>query len=157
MSDGIKYKPAGGVVAAELYPVRGLASPAGMTAGSGVAVELCDAGCSYTESFSVEECRVKVEHKLVLRADPSRAEAWFGEKFLSQCGCEGVAARIRLASGETMVVGWSSRFGFEQALRLRSLTLHSGGEAVEAPCVELVLAACDTSRAARDGAQPVQG
>ena len=77
MSEGKQYKPVGGVVAAELFAVRGLASPAQMTAGTGTAVELCDAGCSYSETFTVDEGRVSVEHVLVLRADMKRAEAWF--------------------------------------------------------------------------------
>ena len=98
MSEGKQYKPVGGVVAAELFAVRGLASPAQMTAGTGTAVELCDAGCSYSETFTV--------------------------------------------------AGWSPRFGFEQALRLRSLALRSGAEAVDEPHAELTLAATDTSRAA---------
>ena len=147
MSDVKRYKPVGGVAAAELYPVRGLASPAQMAAGGGVAVELCDAGSSYGETFSVEEGRVKVEHELVLRADIARAEAWFGEEFVARCGDEGVAARVTLASGETLVAGWSPRFGFEQALRLRSLALRSGADALDAPHAELVLTAADTSRA----------
>ena len=121
MSGGKQYKPVGGVVAAELFAVRGLASPAQMTAGTGTAVELCDAGCSYSETFTVDEGRVSVEHVLVLRADMKRAEAWFDDAFVARCGDEGVAALVTLASGETLVAGWSPRFGFEQALRLRSL------------------------------------
>lgn len=156
MSEGKQYKPVGGVVAAELFAVRGLASPAQMTAGTGTAVELCDAGCSYSETFTVDEGRVSVEHVLVLRADMKRAEAWFDEAFVAwfdeafvaRCGDEGVAALVTLASGETLVAGWSPRFGFEQALRLRSLALRSGAEAVDEPHAELTLAATDTSRAA---------
>ncbi len=148
MSEGKQYKPVGGVVAAELFAVRGLASPAQMTAGTGTAVELCDAGCSYSETFTVDEGRVSVEHVLVLRADMKRAEAWFDDAFVARCGDEGVAALVTLASGETLVAGWSPRFGFEQALRLRSLALRSGAEAVDEPHAELTLAATDTSRAA---------
>lgn len=85
MSEGKQYKPVGGVVAAELFAVRGLASPAQMTAGTGTAVELCDAGCSYSETFTVDEGRVSVEHVLVLRADMKRAEAWFDEAFVARC------------------------------------------------------------------------
>lgn len=147
MSDGKQYKPVGGVVAAELYSVRGLASPAQMAAGGGTAVEIADAGSSYTETFSLEEGRVRVEHLLVLRADAARAGAWFDESFIAACA-EGVAARITLASGETLVAGWSPRFGFEQALRLRSLALRSGAEAVDEPHAELTLFSCDTARAA---------
>lgn len=77
-----------------------------------------------------------------------RAEAWFDEAFVARCGDEGVAALVTLASGETLVAGWSPRFGFEQALRLRSLALRSGAEAVDEPHAELTLAATDTSRAA---------
>ncbi len=154
MSDVKRYKPVGGVVAAELYAVRGLASPAQMVAGGGVAVELCDAGSSYTETFSVDEGRVRVEHRLVLRADISRAGAWFDEEFVARCGDEGVAARFTLASGETLVAGWSPRFGFEQALRLRSLALRSGTDALDAPHAELELAADDTSRAAAADSLP---
>ena len=58
-----------------------------------------------------------------------------------------MAARIVLASGETIVAGWSQRFGFEQALRLRSLALRSGDNAVDEPHAELTLACRDTSRA----------
>lgn len=147
MSDAKRYKPVGGVVAAELYPVRGLASAGQLAEGGGTAVELCDAGSSYTETFEVEQGRVKVEHRLVLRADMGRAAAWFDEAFVARCGAEGVAARVTLASGERVVVGWSPRFGFEQALRLRSLALRSGTEPLDAPHAELTLSACDTSRA----------
>ena len=101
MSEGKQYKPVGGVVAAELFAVRGLASPAQMTAGTGTAVELCDAGCSYSETFTVDEGRVSVEHVLVLRADMKRAEAWFDEAFVARCGDEGVAALVTLAATDT--------------------------------------------------------
>ena len=147
MSGGKNYKPVGGVAAAELFAVRGLVSPRQMAAGGGTAVEIADTGSSYTETFSVDEGRVSVEHVLVLRADLGRAEAWFDGDFLARCGAEGVAARIVLASGETIVAGWSQRFGFEQALRLRSLALRSGDKAVDEPHAELTLACRDTSRA----------
>lgn len=157
MSEGKNYKPAGGVAAAELFAVRGLASPAQMAAGGGTAVEIDDAGSSYTETFTVDEGRVTVEHVLVLRADLGRAAAWFDEEFLARCAAEGVAARVALASGGTLLAGWSPRFGFEQALRLRSLAVRSGERAADAPHAELTLACRDTSRAPDADDLPAEG
>ena len=60
---------------------------------------------------------------------------------------EGLAARVSLATGEVLLLGYSERFGFEQALRLKSLSFSSGSSPNDSPRVVLTLAACDTDSA----------
>ena len=141
------YKPAGGVVAAELFPVRGLASPKDMIEGRGAAVSLMDDGSSYEEEFSARDGQVSVCHTLVLCSDRKLAAEWFDSSFLRICAAEGVAAVVRMASGERIVAGWCPRFGFEQALRLQSLLFLSGERPTDSPRVKLILACRDTGSA----------
>jgi len=141
------YKPAGGVVAAELFPVGGLSSPQEMVAGRGVAVSLVDDGSSYEEEFSASDGRVSVLHTLALCSDRRLAAAWFDRRFLRLCASEGVAAAVETATGERIVAGWCPRFGFEQALRLQSLRFLSGERPGDPPRVKLVLSCRDVTSA----------
>ena len=124
------YKPVGGVVAAELFPVGGLASPREMVAGRGVA-----------------DGQVSVLHTLALCSDRKLAAEWFDRDFLRRCAAEGVAAVVETATGEKIVAGWCPRFGFEQALRLQSLRFLSGERPNDSPRVKLTLACRDVSSA----------
>ena len=141
------YKPVGGVVAAELFPVGGLASPREMVAGRGVAVPLMDDGSSYEEEFSARDGQVSVLHTLALCSDRKLAAEWFDRDFLRRCAAEGVAAVVETATGEKIVAGWCPRFGFEQALRLQSLRFLSGERPNDSPRVKLTLACRDVSSA----------
>ncbi len=141
------YKPAGGVVAAELFAVRGLASPEEMTEGHGVAVPLMDDGSSYDEELSAPDGQVSVRHTLALCSDRKLAAEWFDSRFLRLCAAEGVAAVVKMASGERIVAGWCPRFGFEQALRLQSLRFLSGERPADSPRVKLILECRDTRSA----------
>ena len=60
---------------------------------------------------------------------------------------EGVVAEIVLASGESVVVGWSERFGFEQALRIKEMLFLSGKRPTDLPRVVLTLCSKDTKSA----------
>lgn len=142
-----KYKPIGGIIAAELFTVGDRVGVEGLTAGQGVAVELMDDGSKYEEVATAEESLVSVEHTLTLCSDRHLSQAWFDEDFLQRAAVEGVAARILLATGEELTLGWSERFGFEQALRLRSLRFDSGSQPNDSPRTVLTLVACDTHSA----------
>ena len=139
-----RFKPVGGVAHAELFAVHGLRGVEDMTPGEGVEVSLMDDGSHYDEHISSDHLPVSVQHTLTLCAPRSQASAWFDSAFLAHASAEGVVARIALSSGEEMMIGWSPKFGFEQALRLRSLQFHSGDRPQQTPTVELTLCSCDT-------------
>ena len=142
-----RFKPVGGVAHAELFAVHGLRGVEDMTPGEGVEVSLMDDGSHYDEQTQASGLPVSVEHTLTLCSDRNLTAAWRNAEFLQRAAAEGVAARIRLSSGEELIVGWSPHFGFEQALRLHSLSFHSGSRPQEQPKVVLTLSSRDTSSA----------
>lgn len=144
MTENLTYKPIGGVAEAELWVVGGLTSVEELRDGTGLRVDLADDGSLYEESIETEGRPVSVRHTLTLCSDPNRARAWFDSRLLDHAAIEGLAARITLATGERLTLGWSERFGFEQALRLRSLHFSSGAKPNASPTVKLVLEARDT-------------
>lgn len=139
MSENKTFKPIGGIIAAELFPIAGLREPQAIVEGEGVKVTLADYASHYEESFASENCPVSVQHTLTLVADRAEAASWIDAEFLRHCAAEGVVARVHLATGERLTVGWSPRLGFEQALRLRSLKCATGLRPKHRPRVELVL------------------
>ena len=142
-----RFKPVGGVAHAELFAVHGLRGVEDMTPGEGVEVSLMDDGSHYDEQTLASGLPVSVEHTLTLCSDRNLTAAWRNAEFLQRAAAEGVAARIRLSSGEELIVGWSPHFGFERALRLHSLSFHSGSRPQEQPKVVLTLSSRDTSSA----------
>lgn len=142
-----KYKPIGGITAAELFTVGDRVGVEELVAGQGVAVELVDDGSKYEEEASAENSLVSVHHTLTLCSDRPLAAAWFEDDFLLRAAVEGLAARVVMSTGEQLTLGWSSRFGFEQALRLKSLTFSSGSYPNDSPRVVLTLTACDVDSA----------
>ena len=142
-----RFKPVGGVAHAELFAVHGLRGVEDMTPGEGVEVSLMDDGSHYDEQTQASGLPVRVEHTLTLCSDRNLTAAWRNAEFLQRAAAEGVAARIRLSSGEELIVGWSPHFGFERALRLHSLSFHSGSRPQEQPKVVLTLSSRDTSSA----------
>lgn len=147
MTENLAYKPVGGLLRAELFALEGLSSAEDMVSGAGVEVSLMDDGSSYEELHSAEGLPVSVQHTLTLCSDRQLAAAWFDEGFLQHAATEGLAARVSLATGEVLLLGYSERFGFEQALRLKSLSFSSGSSPNDSPRVVLTLAACDTDSA----------
>ncbi len=137
------YKPVGGVVAAVLYPVSALDSIDDVATAAGIEVELLDDGSSYQEQFFSVQGLVGVQHTLTLCAERSKAQVWLDADFVQQCAIEGVVARVELASGEEVQVGWSEKFQFEQALRLTELVFKSGSSLDDTPCVVLTLESKD--------------
>ena len=142
-----RFKPVGGVAHAELFAVHGLRGVEDMTPGEGVEVSLMDDGSHYDEQTQASGLPVSVEHTLTLCSDRNLTAAWRNAEFLQRAAAEGVAARIRLSSGAELIVGWSPHFGFERALRLHSLSFHSGSRPQEQPKVVLTLSSRDTSSA----------
>lgn len=142
-----RYKPVGGIAHVELFAVHGLGGVEDMVPGQGVEVSLMDDGSHYDEVTEAQGLPVSVVHTLTLCSDRNLTAAWRDAEFLMHAAAEGVAARIRLRTGEELLVGWSQRFGFEQALRLRSLTFHSGSRPQEQPKVVLTLSSRDTTSA----------
>ncbi len=142
-----KYKPIGGITAAELFAVGDKVGAEELIAGQGVAVALVDDGSKYEEVASADAAPVSVQHTLTLCSDRTLAAEWFDEEFLQRAAIEGLAARVTLATGEQVMLGWSERFGFEQALRLKSLTFSSGSSPNDSPRVVLTLVAYDTRSA----------
>ena len=147
MTEKRSFKPVGGVAHAELFAVGGIDSAEDLVQGEGIAVELLDQGSHYDEEATADNLPVSVQHTLTLCAWPDKCSAWFNADFLARASADGVVARIELCTGESIVVGWSQRFGLEQPLRLRSLAFHSGSRPSDSPRVVLTLASFDTASA----------
>lgn len=147
MTEENSYKPIGGVCGAELFVVGDGFSLEDVVEGGGIEVELIDDSSSYEELFGSESGLVSVQHTLTLVARRRGAESWLDSHFVEMCAARGVVARLTLADGQTLLVGWSRRFGFEQALRLKHLRLLTGERATFEPRVELKLTATDTQSA----------
>lgn len=147
MTENLAYKPVGGIIRAELFAVGGLNSAQEMVQGAGISVSLMDDGSSYEESISAQGLPVSVNHTLTLCSDRNLASGWFDEEFLQRAAIEGLAALITLSTGESLLLGWSEKFGFEQALRLSELRFESGQRPNDSPRVKLVLSARDTHSA----------
>lgn len=133
------YKPKGGVLAAELYPAGEIFSLEGLEEGEGIGVELVDDSSAYEELFVAKQGLVSVEHTLTLCAARDKATQWLDADFLQRCAAEGVVARIDMATGEQSWIGWSKKFGVEQAMRLKQMQFLSGSEPNFAPRVVLTL------------------
>ena len=149
MTENLAYKPVGGLLRAELFALEGLSSAEDMVSGAGVEVSLMDDGSSYEELHSAEGLPVSVQHTLTLCSDRNQAHEWFDEQWLARLASEGVAARVTLSTREQIVLGYSERFGFEQALRLQTLKFLSGKSPNDSPRVQLVLRSLDTQSALR--------
>ena len=147
MTEKRSFKPVGGVAHAELFAVGGIDSVEDMVQGKGITVELLDQGSHYDEEASADNLPVSVQHTLTLCAWSDRGAAWLDADFLARAAADGVVARVGLRSGESMVVGWSQRFGLEQPLRLRSMAFHSGSRLSDSPHVVLTLTSHDTASA----------
>ena len=147
MTEQKSYKPIGGVLKAELYAVGGLASIEDAVQGGGIEVELKDDGSCYEELFLSDTGLVSVQHTLTLAASRNDAGQWLDVRFREECAAEGVVARVTLSTGESLLIGWSNRFGFEQALRLKQMLFSSGRKPTDEPCVVLTLQSQDTQSA----------
>ena len=141
------YKPIGGVSRAELFVVGDGFSVESVVEGGGIEVELIDDGSSYEELFISTDGLVSVQHTLTLTARRGVADEWLDKRFLEPCAAQGVVARVLLSSGESLTVGWSERFGVEQALRLEQMHLQSGSKPTDEPRICLKLKAVDTQSA----------
>lgn len=141
------YKPIGGVSRAELFVVGDGFSVESVVEGGGIEVELIDDGSSYEELFISTDGLVSVQHTLTLTARRGVADEWLDKRFLELCAAQGVVARVLLSSGESLTVGWSERFGVEQALRLEQMHLQSGNKPTDEPRICLKLKAVDTQSA----------
>ena len=141
------YKPIGGVSRAELFVVGDSFSVESVVEGGGIEVELIDDGSSYEELFISTDGLVSVQHTLTLTARRGVADEWLDKRFLELCAAQGVVARVLLSSGESLTVGWSERFGVEQALRLEQMHLQSGSKPTDEPRICLKLKAVDTQSA----------
>ena len=150
------YKPVGGVERVVLYPAnavhRAIFSSEGCRAtllGEALEVELLDDASSFEEVVECHNGTSKIEHRLNLVADRGDAEDWMDADFLERAAIEGVVAVVELSDGRSLLVGYSSRFGCEQPLRLRELSSASGSKLHDTPTVTLQLVSCDTEFSCR--------
>ena len=147
MTENKFYKPVGGLVRAELFLVSQLDNVNHAAWGGGIEVGLVDDASSYIEQFSADNRQVSVLHTLTLCSDRNQAGAWFDGEFLRRVAADGVVAKVELATGEQITVGWCSRMGLEQSLRLHSLEFDSGKSLNDSPRVTLSLSCRDVTSA----------
>ena len=143
MSVNESKKPVGGVVCAKFYLARDIDSIENLPQAKSIEVELKDDGSTYEEAFVKDDGLVSVEHTLTLHSEPSLSKEWFSVELMQILSTEGAVAEVVLASGEELILGYSERFGLEQALRLESLKFHSGSRPNDSPSVVLRLQSRD--------------
>lgn len=146
-----KYKPVGGVERVILYPADAVRTVLFSSNGCEVElseplleVELLDDASHYKEKSECINGVVKIDHLLHIVADRKEAEKWLDSDFLEQVAIEGVVATVHLEDGRSLLVGYSSRFGNEQPLRLDSIVSSSGDKLHNRPTVALQLISHDT-------------
>ena len=154
-SSPVCRKPAGGVAAAEIAAVANIrealfdnpqsvelhfADPNAV-----MKCQLLEDRSSFTEKLESDGRSAKVRHTLRLVADRNLAQAWLDTAFTAELMCRGAVAAITLTDGRRLAIGLSRKFGTEQPLRLKSLTVDSGCKASDEPTVELHLESVDTA------------
>ena len=152
-------KPAGGVAAVELSAAANIRDIE-FEEGGGLTVcsllnfadnsavmrcELLEERSSFVETLTADGSSVAVKHTLKLVADRNMAQGWLEPRFISEAMCGGIVALVTLADGRRFIAGVSRKFGLEQPLRLKSITVDSGRSATDEPEVILILESFDTA------------
>lgn len=147
----MEHKSVGGVERVMLYPADAVTSALFSSEGCEVEfasapleVELLDDASHYEE---VSECAggaSRVTHQLHLVAERGEAEKWLETNFLEAISIDGAVAKVVLADGRALLVGYSQRFGDEQPLRLERLISTSGTTLHDRPTITLRLVSHDT-------------
>ena len=153
-------RPRGGVVAVKFAPASaGVAAASnGGGSGSGSGASAADFstffstapeyvfredGATYAESLTEDGL---VRHVLEVEF-PATAEARPAVDQLLARSVEGLVAQVVTASGETLIVGWSERFGAGYPLRVSEFSSLSGAAPGDLPTLRVVFQAVDSSPA----------
>lgn len=121
-----KYKPIGGITAAELFAVGDKVGAEELIAGQGVAVALVDDGSKYEEVASADAAPVSVQHTLTLCSDRTLAAEWFDEEFLQRAAIEGACRPRNIGHGRTGDAGLVGAFRIRAGSTTQELNIQLG-------------------------------
>ncbi len=94
-----------------------------------VRVPLISSQSQYSESVVISGGVSKVEHTLTLVTEA--ADDFWSDSALDQAQRVGCIGEVVLSSKGTILLGWSSRLGYDQPLRLVKVTSQSGASVNE--------------------------
>ncbi len=141
MESNNDFKLAGGITRVVIYPATTPLPELGEESNEGLELTLDLGTSSYTEQVTIESACRKVLHTLSFETLPH--EMPLDEALMQRIIREGIIADIWLASGGSIRVGWSSRYGAEFPLRLQSSNFSSGESALNYPLQRWVWSSSD--------------
>ncbi len=113
-----------------------------------VEVPFMEDSASFAEQASWEKGALLVVHELRFSADPvDAATARAVERLAEGSRTGGLIALVRTQAGECFLVGYSRRFGMEQALRLAESKAATGVRKADKPLRTFVLRSADDAPA----------
>ncbi len=143
MESKSNFELVGGITRAVVHLATTPLPEIGSSDGDGVEISLDLGGNYYTERVDLSEGVYRVVHTLCFSSLPS--ESPFEATTMSQALAEGIVVDITFASGSTIRVGWSDRYGVEFPLRLESVEFSSGEEVTTYPLHKWTWSSVDKS------------
>lgn len=144
----ISVRPRGGLASVKFIPASaGVTTDAARSAAADLEEHFLDAqpyffredGANYTEALTAEGL---VKHTLELDF-PATSEARLAVDQLLAQSSGGIVASAVTASGETLLIGWSERFGAAYPLRVTAVASGSGSTPGDLPTINLTLSSVD--------------
>ncbi len=146
-------RPRGGVAKVEIIPASeyaGVAPPA-----TGPSWAFREDRARYSEEQPGQGGRGAltplVRHTLEMELPANNSTRAAVESLLSTAQSEGVVARVTMASGEVLLVGWSRRLGARYPLRVAAVAANSGQSPADFPTITVRLESTDADAARSPG------
>jgi hypothetical protein len=129
-------RPRGGVAKVELTPASEYAGAVSASRPADFAAwAFAEDRAAYSETLE----GALVRHTLAMEFAATSESRAAIDALVAVAAASGVVARVTLASGETLVAGYSSRFGAGYPLRVTALTASSGRAPGDLPTISLTL------------------
>ncbi|MEE1098418.1 MAG: hypothetical protein UHY58_00670 [Alistipes sp.] len=155
MYENLNLKPAGGIRHIELYLTGDVESlsfkegyPDGISLKQGASSTPLSpilGQSSLLESITFKDGPKLCSHTLDIAVTPEQIERLLTEEALRRISDEGCTAVVEFISGESILVGWSPKFGFEQPLRIEKIEIIRGSKRSDLPHIRVLLKSLDDS------------
>lgn len=110
-----------------------------------VPCEVVEDEASYVQRMQGKFSLWYIAHELVWRVPVAGGRAAALVERLRELDGRGIVALVCLASGDTLLAGWSADFGGERPLRLASVEADTAAAYAEDPVVRVTLRSCDVA------------
>ncbi len=151
----ISVRPRGGVTKVELIPASAATAAAGLATqneapkalaalAAGAPWAFREDRAHYSEESAIGAMQSSlVRHKLEMDIPATATGRRLMGELAAVCLTEGVVAVVGMASGETVAVGWSTRFGALYPLRVAAVKTVSGRSPADFPTISVILESVD--------------